>query len=69
MDDCDDAPPTLLRRVSGGAAKLRPTGYAELTEVAWSTHHYLDIAVWHDHMIARPIDHEGRQFDRVELAS
>lgn len=53
--------------VSGGGAKLRLASYADFTAVAWSTHHYLDIAVWDDRMIVRPIDHNGREFDRVEL--
>lgn len=53
--------------VSGGGAKLRPAGYADFTAVAWSTHHYLDISVWDDRLIVRPIDHDGREFDRVVL--
>lgn len=53
--------------VSGGGAKLRAAGYADFTAVAWSTHHYLDIAVWDDRMVVRPIDHDGREFDRMVL--
>jgi hypothetical protein len=31
--------------VSGGAAKLRPANRAEFTEVAWSTHHFVDLLI------------------------
>lgn len=54
--------------VSGGAAKLRPAGRADFTEVAWSTHHFVDIAIWTDRMVLQAIDHDGRQFDEVTIA-
>lgn len=54
--------------VSGGAAKLRPASRADFTETAWSTHHFIDIAIWPDRMLVRPIDHEGAQFDSVIIS-
>lgn len=53
--------------VSGGAAKLRPANRAEFTEVAWSTYHFLDLAVWPDRMEIRAIDQNGDVFDSVTL--
>jgi 3',5'-cyclic AMP phosphodiesterase CpdA len=53
--------------VSGGAATLRPTGRAGFTAVSWSTYHFLDIAVWADHLIVRAIGHDQLVHDVVEL--
>lgn len=49
--------------VSGGAAKLRAAGGADFTDATWSTHHFVDLAVWSDHIELRAIDQHGRVFD------
>lgn len=54
--------------VSGAAAKLRPANRAEFTEVAWSTHHFLDLIVWPDRLEVRAIDQAGQVIDSVTLA-
>ena len=54
--------------VTGGAAKLRPADRADFTEVAWSAHHFVDIAVWADRIELRAIDHAGEVFDTVTIA-
>ncbi len=53
--------------VSGGAATLRRTGRASFTAVSWSTHHFLDIGVWHDRLSVRAVDQDGRMIDHVTL--
>ena len=53
--------------VSGGAATLRPTGRADFTAVSWSDYHFLDIAVWADHLELRAIGQDGLVHDQVEL--
>ncbi len=53
--------------VSGGAAKLRPANRAVFTEVAWSTFHFVDLAVWPDRMEVRAVDQAGDLFDSVTL--
>lgn len=53
--------------VSGGAAKLRPANRADFTEVAWSTHHFVDLIVWPDRMEVRAVNHAGELFDSVTL--
>lgn len=53
--------------VSGGAAKLRRTGRASFTAVSWSTHHFLDIAVWPDRLWVRAVNQQGRMIDQVTL--
>ena len=53
--------------VSGGAATLRGTERAEFTEVAWSTYHFVDIAVWSNRMELRAINQHGAVFDTFEL--
>ncbi len=51
--------------VSGGAAQLRPTNLADFSVVAWSTYHFVDIAVWDDHLELRAIDHQLDIIDEV----
>ena len=55
--------------VSGAAAKLRATGRADFTAVAWSTYHFLEIAVWEDRIDVRAIDQAGDVFDEFTLAA
>ena len=53
--------------VSGGAAKTRSTSRADFTETAWSTYHFVDLAVWPDRLELRAIDQHGEVFDSVSL--
>jgi 3',5'-cyclic AMP phosphodiesterase CpdA len=53
--------------VSGGAALTRPTDRADFTAVAWSTHHFTDIAVWDDRLLLRAVNQSGDVFDEVTL--
>lgn len=55
--------------VTGAAAKLRPTDRADFTEAGWSTHSFVDLAVYDDHIDLRAIDQSGLVFDDVEIAS
>jgi 3',5'-cyclic AMP phosphodiesterase CpdA len=55
--------------VSGGAAQLRPAHLADFSVVAWSAHHFLDIAVWDDHLDLRAIDQELGVIDEVVIRS
>lgn len=54
--------------VSGGAAKLRKTGRADYTATSWSTYHFVDMAVWADHLQLRAIGQDGRVFDTATIA-
>lgn len=54
--------------VSGGAAKLRPANLADFTEVAWSTYHFVDVAIWPDRLELRAVDQSGAVIDSVTLA-
>jgi hypothetical protein len=54
--------------VSGGAALTRRTDRADFTAVAWSTHHFTDIAVWDDRLLLRAVNQSGDVFDEVTLA-
>jgi 3',5'-cyclic AMP phosphodiesterase CpdA len=53
--------------VSGGAAKTRPTSRAGFTETAWSTFHFVDLAVWSDRLELRAVDQQGQVFDSASL--
>ena len=53
--------------VSGASAKKRPAHRASFTEVAWSTFHLVDLAVYSNRLEGRAIDHEGRVFDQFIL--
>lgn len=55
--------------VSGAGAKLRPAARAEFTEVAWSTHHFLDINIYPDEMTVTAINHDGEAFDAITLTT
>jgi 3',5'-cyclic AMP phosphodiesterase CpdA len=50
--------------VSGGGAKLRDTGSDDFTEVSESVLHFLDVAVYRDHIAVRAIDQQGNLVDR-----
>jgi 3',5'-cyclic AMP phosphodiesterase CpdA len=51
--------------VTGGGSRTRRTGIDDFTAVAYSTHHYVDMNVYTDHIVLRAIDQDGRQFDEV----
>ncbi len=53
--------------VSGGAAKTRKTAEADFTAAAWSTLHFVDLAVWDDRMELRAVDQDGRVFDEAVI--
>ncbi len=53
--------------VSGGGAKLRPTGREPFTAVSASTLHYLDLLVYDDRLIGRAIDQSGHLVDTFTL--
>ncbi|MFA9565415.1 MAG: metallophosphoesterase [Acidimicrobiales bacterium] len=53
--------------VSGAAAKTRSTSRADFTEAAWSTYHFVDLAVWPDRLELRAVDQQGQVFDSVSL--
>lgn len=49
--------------VSGGGAKIRPTSSAEFTEVSWSVHHFVELAVYEEQIVGMAIAQDGRAFD------
>jgi uncharacterized membrane protein len=53
--------------VSGASAKKRPAHRADFTEVAWSTFHLVDLAIYRNRIEGRAIDHEGRVFDEFTI--
>ena len=54
--------------VSGGGAKLRPTGHEEFTAVSASVLHYLDLLFYDDRMVGRAIDQAGHLVDSFTIA-
>jgi hypothetical protein len=53
--------------VSGAASRTRRTGVDDFTAVAWSTHHFIDLNIYPDHVLLRAIDQDGRQFDEAVI--
>jgi 3',5'-cyclic AMP phosphodiesterase CpdA len=53
--------------VTGGGAKLRPTGRQDFTEVSESVHHYVDLLVYKDRLEGRAIDHDGFVIDEFTI--
>jgi predicted phosphodiesterase len=53
--------------VTGAASRTRPTGVADYTAVAYSTHHFVDLNIYDDHILLRAIDQDGEQFDEVVI--
>lgn len=53
--------------VSGAGAGTRRTGEASFTEVSFSWHHFVDIAVFDDHMVIRAVNQDGRVADEATL--
>lgn len=53
--------------VTGAASRTRRTGIDDFTAVAYSTHHFVDLNVFDDHLLLRAIDQDGEQFDEVVI--
>ena len=53
--------------VSGGAAKLRPTGRADFTAYAASTRHFVDLQISRDRLRLLAVAQDGRVFDAATL--
>jgi len=53
--------------VSGGAARLSAANSAEFTAAAWSTYHFVELAVWDDRLEVRAIDQSGSAFDQATI--
>jgi hypothetical protein len=53
--------------VSGAGSRTRGTGTADFTAVAYSTHHYVDLNIYADHILLRAIDQDGEQFDEAVI--
>ena len=53
--------------VSGGGAKLRPTGHADFTAVSDSRLHFLDLLFYADRVVGRAIDQDGRLVDAFTI--
>jgi hypothetical protein len=53
--------------VTGAASRTRPTGTAEYTAVAYSTHHFIDLNIYDDHILLRAVDQDGEQFDEAVI--
>ncbi len=53
--------------VSGGGAKLRPTGAEDFTAVSASVLHYLDLLVYTHRIVGRAIDQSGKLVDHFTI--
>lgn len=53
--------------VSGGGAKLRPTGREDFTAVSSSVLHYVDLLAYKDRLEGRAIDHSGKLVDEFTI--
>ncbi|MBA3234165.1 MAG: metallophosphoesterase [Propionibacteriales bacterium] len=53
--------------VSGGGAKLRPTGAEAFTAVSASSLHYLDLLFYNDRIVGRAIDQQGHLLDEFTI--
>ena len=53
--------------VSGAAADSRRSGRDELTARSVSWHHFVDLAVFDDHLLVRGVNQSGRVFDRASV--
>jgi predicted phosphodiesterase len=54
--------------VSGAAAGTRRTGEDDFTEVSFSWHHFVEIAIWPDHLLLRAINQDLRVADEATLS-
>jgi 3',5'-cyclic AMP phosphodiesterase CpdA len=55
--------------VSGGGSGTRRTGEDDFTEVAYSWHNFVDIAVTGDRLVLRAVGQDGSVFDEVVLTA
>jgi hypothetical protein len=53
--------------VSGGGAKLRPTGREDFTAVSQSVRHYLELLAYRDRLVGRAIDQSGALVDEFTI--
>jgi hypothetical protein len=53
--------------VSGGGSGTRRTGARDFTAVSFAVPHFLDIAVYRDRLLLRPVSDEGEVGDTVEI--
>lgn len=53
--------------VSGAGSRTRRTGVDDFTAVAYSTHHYVDLNIYADHVLLRAINQDGEQFDEAVI--
>jgi 3',5'-cyclic AMP phosphodiesterase CpdA len=53
--------------VSGAGAGTRRTGEESFTEVSFSWHHFVDIAVFDDRLVVRAVNQDGRVADEATL--
>jgi len=53
--------------ISGAGGRTRGTGEDTFTAVSWSVLHFTDVNVYHDHVLVRAIDQDGRGFDEVTI--
>ena len=53
--------------VSGGAAHVRRTARGRLSEVAFATHHFVELRFYDDHLVLLAVDRAGRVFDQVTI--
>jgi hypothetical protein len=54
--------------VSGGGAKLRPTGHEPFTAVSASVLHYLDLLFYDERIVGRAVDQAGDLVDSFTIA-
>jgi 3',5'-cyclic AMP phosphodiesterase CpdA len=53
--------------VTGAASLARRTGIDDFTAVAYSTHSFVDMNIFDDHILLRAIDQDGEQFDEAVI--
>jgi hypothetical protein len=53
--------------VSGAGAETRRTSRGPLTAESWSMQHFIDIAVWCDHLEVQAVGQDGLVYDRATL--
>ena len=53
--------------VSGGGSGTRRTGARDFTAVSFAAPHFLDIGIYPDRLVLRPVTDEGEVGDLVEL--
>jgi predicted phosphodiesterase len=53
--------------VSGAGGRTRGTGEEDFTAASWSVLHFVDLAVFEDHLLVRAITQDGRVFDEVTI--